>query len=138
MNDAINEGLLLFRYFDRKVEFPSKLSRGNLRRFARKLRAAIAEKYSVKDVALPGQMVGLSGTEKKTAALFFDRVWFAPGMDDPPPGDISLFGATSNEVWFLLLILSTMYVVNYVEPGKRDQALLTLIDGVPFEFDLTP
>ena len=41
----------------------------------------------------------------KTAALFFDRVWSYAGLEDRPPDDVLVYGATDAEVWPQAILL---------------------------------
>ena len=46
------------------------------------------------------QTVGIALVNRKTSALFFDRIWSAsPYFSDQVPSDIGIFGATEFETW---------------------------------------
>lgn len=45
------------------------------------------------------QSIAISFHAPKTAALFFDRIWWCPALRDPPPDEIIVYGATDTEVW---------------------------------------
>jgi len=47
----------------------------------------------------PAETVAVSLDLPKTSALFFDRVWWMPGVDNSPPEDMIVYGATDQEVW---------------------------------------
>jgi len=58
----------------------------------------LQKQYGEVDLPLPGETVAVSISKRKTAALFFDRVWSPPLLMDPPPKGILTYAATELDV----------------------------------------
>lgn len=65
----------------------------------------IANRFGKPNLPNSGETTGVSLSKLKTAALFFDRVWYPPGLAGEVPTEVSMFGATDVEVWPIVLTL---------------------------------
>ncbi len=59
---------------------------------------ALEERFGKPDLPQKGEDLAISVSNPKTAALFFDRIWSTPSLEDGIPKDISFYGATPLEV----------------------------------------
>jgi hypothetical protein len=52
------------------------------------------------------ETVAITLTKYKMGALFFDRVWCSPCMEDAPPSEVRVWGGTATEMWPGLAVLA--------------------------------
>jgi hypothetical protein len=63
----------------------------------RNLAITLSKRFSSPNLPAPNESVGVTVLKPKTAALFFDRVWRCPGLEQILPNDVSCYGATQME-----------------------------------------
>jgi hypothetical protein len=80
------------------------VSASRKKNFEHQLREVLQKRFLTPTLPLKGQTVGVSIDRRKTAALFFDRVWAEPISDNQPPRDVVVYGATDIEIWGQILI----------------------------------
>jgi len=73
---------------------------------ADELSRIIEKRFGAANLPRSGETVAVTLDKPKTGALFFDRVWYAPGMSGGPPDEVTVFGATDVEVWPLVVTLA--------------------------------
>jgi hypothetical protein len=72
----------------------------------RELTPRILKRFGRPNLPNTDDTVAVALDKPKTASLFFDRIWWAPGMEGGPPDEMTVFGATDIEVWPLVVVLS--------------------------------
>jgi hypothetical protein len=70
------------------------------------LACTIKNRFNRPNFPLSGESIAVS-TTPKTAALFFDRVWQSRAFLDVAPKEISIYGATEEEIWIDSLFVAT-------------------------------
>lgn len=66
----------------------------------------IKNRFHRPNLPLSGESIAISNTPK-TAALFFDRVWETRAFLEAAPKEISMYGATEEEIWIDSLFVAT-------------------------------
>ena len=75
------------------------LSGEDTQNIERDLELHIAKSLGNPILPTSNESIAVSLDAPKTAALFFDRVWWCPTVVEGPPEEITVYGATDEEVW---------------------------------------
>jgi hypothetical protein len=99
--EEIAEFILKLRDEEDIIDSPEKL-----KLTVSEIACTIKDRFNRPNFPQPGQSIAVSNTPK-TAALFYDRVWYPLSLTDAPPKEISIYGAIEEEIWLESLFLIT-------------------------------
>jgi hypothetical protein len=77
------------------------------------------------------ESVAVSLTSPKTAALVFNRIWTMPGLEDSPPKEISVYGATQSEILPMVLALSFDGKFTFERSRETHDLWKSALEGLP-------
>jgi hypothetical protein len=73
---------------------------------AEDLATIIEKRFGEPRLPEAAETVAVTLDNPKTGALFFDRLWYAPCMEDGPPNEVMVWGATDVEIWPIVIGLA--------------------------------